>query len=217
MPSGSGGLVGGACVILLGVAAFLIDYLGAASWWLAGSLAATQIMAVIWLFTGTWAIRCRVALVVGVLAGAAVMSLPGPPSRSVGLAVAGCCHAAAYLSLLIWFATSLRPGREAAVTRFARRVRRTMPDKVVRHTRRVTIAWCVFFAAQLAASAGLLLMAPAAAWSVFVNLLNLPLLATMVLAEFGARLILFRHEPRTSLIDTLSAMRHARGIPANRT
>ena len=38
------------------------------------------------------------------------------------------------------------------VTGFARQIRRTMPDKVVRYTRLVTIAWCVFFATQLAVS-----------------------------------------------------------------
>jgi uncharacterized membrane protein len=111
---------------------------------------------------------------------------------------------------------SLRRGREPAVTGFARRLRRTMPDKVVRYTRQVTIAWCVFFAAQLGASAALLLMAPPAVWSAFVNLLNLPLLAAMVLAEFGCRLILFRHEPHTSLVDTIAALRHVRFTPAGR-
>ncbi len=91
-----------------------------------------------------------------------------------------------------------------------------MPDKVVRYTRQVTIAWCAFFAAQIVLSAVLLLVAPAAVWFAFVNLLNMPLVAAMILAEFGCRRILFRHEPRTSLSETLSAMRHARFTPASR-
>ena len=91
-----------------------------------------------------------------------------------------------------------------------------MPDKVVRYTRKVTIAWCVFFAAQLVVSLALLLLAPATIWSGFINLLNLPLIAAMVLAEFACRLVVFRHEPHTSLIDTLSAVRRARFMPASR-
>ena len=49
-----------------------------------------------------------------------------------------------------------------------------MPDKVVRYTRQVTVAWCVFFATQLVVSAALLLAAPAGTWSAFVSLLSRP-------------------------------------------
>ncbi len=86
-----------------------------------------------------------------------------------------------------------------------------MPDKVMRYTRRVTIAWCVFFAMQLGVSAGLLIMAPAAVWSSFVNLWNLPLAVAMILAEYSVRVVLFWREPRTGLIATLAGMRHIRG------
>lgn len=176
--------------------------------WLPDAVAAAQVSAIIWLLFRNWPPRYRAILVGSILAiGAAVIIVPGLTVRSVGLAVTGSCHAVAYISLLIWFATSLRPGREPVVTAFARRVRTTMPDSVVRYTRQVTIAWCGFFAGQLAISATLFLLAPHAVWSTFVNLLNLPLLATMTLAEFGFRGFRFRHESRTSLIDTLSAMR----------
>jgi uncharacterized membrane protein len=211
--------VSGIAIILLATVPFLVHHMlsGSVSSGLVVILAATQITAIILFCTRRLATRFRAAIVVATLALAAtVMSVPGLPAQSVGLVVTGCCHAAAYLGLLTWFATSLRPNREPVVTVLARRVRRTMPDKVVRYTRRVTIAWCVFFASQLIFSLGLLLLAPETVWSAFVNVLNLPLLAAMVLAEFGCRLILFRHEPRTGLIDTISAMRRARVMPANR-
>jgi uncharacterized membrane protein len=219
MPAESRGIAGGASIILLGTAPFLVYHgtFGVASAWLVGAVAAAQITTIAWLVTGKWAIRYRVSLAAGLLAIAAAVSvLPGLSALAVGLAMAGFGHAVAYSSLLIWFATSLRPGREPVVTGIARRVRRTMPDKVMRYTRRVTIAWCVFFAAQLVASATLLLTAPATVWSGFVTLLNLPLVTAMVLAEFGYRLILFRHEPHTGLIDTLSALRHTRFVRATR-
>lgn len=209
----------GIAIILLATIPFLVHHMlsGSASSGLVVILAATQITAITLFCTRRLATRFRATTVVATLAlAAAVMIVAALPAQSFGLVVTGCCHAAAYLSLLTWFATSLRPNREPVVTGLARRVRRTMPDKVVRYTRHVTIAWCVFFASQLIFSLGLLLLAPETVWSAFVNVLNLPLLAAMVLAEFGCRLILFRHEPRTGLIDTLSAMRRARVMPANR-
>jgi uncharacterized membrane protein len=173
---------------------------------------------IVLLLTRSLAVWCRAILTVAALAVVAAAALAsGLPIRSVGLAPGGICHAAAYSSLLIWFTRSLRPDREPVVTGFARRIRRTMPVEVVRYTRRVTIAWCVFFAAQLGMSAALLAVAPEAIWPAFVNLLNLPLIVAMVLAEFGCRLLVFRGEPHTSLIATLAGLRHIRGMPGGRS
>lgn len=97
-------------------------------------------------------------------------------------------HATAYLGLLTLFAASLAPGREALITIVARRSRGTLSDELLRYTRAVTVAWCGFFTAQLAASLLLWLFAPLAWWSVFVNLGTVPL----VLLMFGAELA-YRH------------------------
>jgi uncharacterized membrane protein len=183
--------------------------------WLVCGVAAIQIAAIVWMLSGGWAVRYRAPLIAGSFA-AAVLLLDRLPVRIGGLAAAGGCHAVAYTSLLIWFGTSLRSNREPLVSSFARRIRQTMPEKVVRYTRQVTIAWCLFFAGQLAVSAALLLLAPASVWSAFVTLLNLPLLAAMVLGEFGVRVVLFRHEPHSSLLGTVSAWRQARAAPAGR-
>jgi uncharacterized membrane protein len=182
-------------------------------------VAAVQVAAILWFLSKAWPLRHFLVLLAGIIAvaAAAVIALGLPPIRSAGLAVAGCCHTVAYISVLIWFATSLRPDHEPVVTSFARRVRRTMPDKVLRYTRHVTVAWCVFFGAQLVVSAGLLMLAPQAIWAGFVTLLNMPLIVTMVLAEFGVRMVLFRNEQRTGLLDTLAAMRHRRGPHVERS
>lgn len=215
-----GGILSGVSIILLAAAPFLIYRVtfGTLSPWLVGVLAAIQITAIVWVSTSTWALAHRFMLWICLLATAGVvMAMSGLPAELVGLAVSGCCHAVAYGSLLTWFVRSLRPNREPAVTGFARRIRRTMPDKVVRYTRQVTIAWCAFFAGQLILSAGLLLLMPGSVWSTFVNLLNVPLLVMMILGEFTFRLVLFRHEPRGSLMDTVSALRRARSITASRS
>ena len=202
----------GGFVILVCVAPVLIWR--AAPGWLVGAAAAAQVTAIVWLVAGNLAVRYR-TLLVGLAVGAmtTVALWLSLPARSVGIALGAVCHAAAYGCLLTWFATSLRQGHEPVVTEFARRMRRTMPSKVIRYTRRVTVAWCVFFAAQLAVSAALLLAAPVSIWSSFITLWNLPLVVAMGLAEFGCRWLLFRREPRTGLVATLVGLRHIGGLP----
>jgi uncharacterized membrane protein len=182
------------------------------------ALAVIQVGAVVWYLGRKLKLALRPVLLLSVLVMAAATAFVlGPTSGYAGLAISGSFHAGAYLSLLCWFSGSLRPGREPVVTSLARRIRASMPDKVVRYTRQVTIAWCVFFAAQIATSAALLLMARRSSWFMFVTMLNLPLVAGMTVAEFGCRYWLFRHEPRTGLLGTLTAMRHIRPSAGNRS
>jgi uncharacterized membrane protein len=124
------------------------------------------------------------------------------------LAPTGTLHALIYGMLLVVFARSLRPGGEALVTQIARRMRGgTLPDDLSVYTRRVTWAWALFCAVQLAISAALRVLAPRADWAIFVNLANLPLLAIMVAGEYAYRRWHFRHHPHVSLAAMLSAMR----------
>ena len=111
--------------------------------------------------------------------------------------IPGIPHALAYSSLLFCFAWSLTPGREAILTRAAAYVRGPLPPDLYRYTRRVTAAWCVFFACQLVISAALFIWAPLEVWSFFINVLNLPLVLTMFVVEYVNRVIRFptyRHD-----------------------
>jgi uncharacterized membrane protein len=74
-----------------------------------------------------------------------------------------------------------------------------------RFTRNLTIAWCVFFAAQLIASALLFAFAALATWSLFVNLLNLPLLALMFAGQLVYRMVRHPDYPRVSIWRALEA------------
>ena len=111
-------------------------------------------------------------------------------------------HAIAYLSVLTAFAASLLPGRKAIITIFAERSRGTLPPALFRYTRRVTWAWCLFCAAQLAGSLLLLLFAPVHVWSAFVNVCNFPLLAAMFCGEFAWRKGRHGSWPRERLTDS---------------
>ena len=107
------------------------------------------------------------------------------------LAVSGLTHAAAYLIMLWYFARTLRDGKEPLITRVARSVHGSLSPEITAFTRRVTVAWCAFFSAQILVSTLLLVFAPLEIWSLFVNLLNLPLLVLMFVAGHLYRALRF--------------------------
>lgn len=124
----------------------------------------------------------------------------------LGLAASsGISHAAAYLFLLWYFGSTLLPGREAIITRFTRRVHGAVQPAMERFTRQLTVVWCLFFAAQLIASALLFAFAPLNAWSLFVNLLNLPLLALMFVGQWVYRRLRHPDYPRSSIWQAVEA------------
>jgi uncharacterized membrane protein len=96
-------------------------------------------------------------------------------------------HVAMFAALAAWFGGSLRPGREALVTRFARQAEGTLSPAGVTYTRAVTLAWSMFSAVMVAASTLLYFLGPLALWSLFANLLTLPLVAAMFVFEYMVR------------------------------
>ncbi|WP_428537509.1 hypothetical protein [Rhodopila sp.] len=214
MPAGRSGLPGGLFVILVCITPTLIYR--AAPGWIISAVVAGQVTAVVWWLAANLAVRYRVMLAALAVGGVTVVALAlGLSARSVGLVLGGVCHAVAYACLLTWFATSLRSSHDSVVTGLARLMRRTMPDKVVRYTRFVTFAWCIFFTAQLATSAMLLIATPVSVWSRFVTVWNLPLVVAMGLSEYACRWLLFRREPRTGLVATLIGLRHIGDLSGN--
>jgi uncharacterized membrane protein len=119
-------------------------------------------------------------------------------------------HWGIYGGLLLTFALTLRPGHEPLISTISRRLHGSLSDEVVAYTRSVTIAWCGFFAAQLMTSIALFFLAPLVVWSFFVNVLDLPLVASMFAAEYGFRLRHLRHPPRESLSVIFTMIANAR-------
>ena len=114
-------------------------------------------------------------------------------------------HVGVYLFLLWLFGRTLMPGRETLVTRLARRVHGTLPDEIERYTRQVTGAWSLFFAGMALASLSLFILAPLAVWSVFANLLNLPLVLAMFLAEYLYRILRYPNFSHASIRSSIQA------------
>lgn len=122
------------------------------------------------------------------------------------LAAAGLSHAMLHAGLLTLFAASLLPGRTPLITQFAWRLNPAFHPGMEGYTRAVTLAWCLFFAAQLAASAVLLPLAPDA-WRRLMTALSLPSTALMALAEYGIRRWRFRRETHTPLLTMIRGVR----------
>lgn len=108
-------------------------------------------------------------------------------------------------ALALLFGRSLVAEREPLCSRFAAMVRGPLQPPVARYTRQVTVAWTLFFAAQIAASTLLFLIAPIAVWSAFANLLTLPLVALMFIVEYAVRQRVLPDLPRTDILDSLRA------------
>jgi hypothetical protein len=126
------------------------------------------------------------------------------------VSVSAASHWAIYSGLLLMFGSSLRPGRTPLITKLARRMNVKTSRELEDYTRKVTIAWCCFFAAQLTISLSLFFLAPLFVWSLFVNILDIPLVITMFAVEYLVRIRCLRDPPRQSLrsvIDMIADVR----------
>ncbi len=116
-----------------------------------------------------------------------------------------------YLGLLWLFGRSLRGGREALITRMARYVHDdALPPEIERYTRQLTVFWCFYFAGMSVASVYILFFVSVDAWLFFANVLNLPVLASVFVVEYGYRLLRFPDYAHQSLTAPIRAYRRFR-------
>jgi len=115
------------------------------------------------------------------------------------------------LYLLATFGWSLHAG-PPIVERLARLADANLPDFCIPYCRKVTIAWCVFLAANATAVALLAWLAPVAWWALYTGLLFYLLIGVLFAAEFTLRKLWFRRYD-----DGLADRLFARLFPAERT
>lgn len=152
------------------------------------------------MYSGNKRLWLSVLLVIGVVTY--LLGRFDPP----GVAAAyGLPHAGSYVLLLWFFGRTLRRGHEPLITRLARRVHGGLPAYMETYTRRLTVAWCVFFAAQLISSAALFALASLDTWSLFINLLNLPLVALMFIGEYLYRVSRYPTYRHASIMTAIRA------------
>jgi uncharacterized membrane protein len=124
-------------------------------------------------------------------------------------------HAGMQALLALAFGRTLRAGQQPMVSRFAAIIHGPLSPALVSYTRQVTWAWTLYFGAMTTLSLLLFWLAPVAVWSVFANLLNLPLVILMFGAEYTARLFLLAPSDRAGPLDAIRAYRQAsaRALP----
>jgi uncharacterized membrane protein len=129
-------------------------------------------------------------------------------SAALGLQfAAGVSHGLLYGALLVYFAGTLLPGHTDIVTRVAQRLNPHFHSGMRSYTRRVCIAWCVFFIAQIITSALLFWLAPVRWWLLFINALNVPLVLLMFLGEYAIRRRRFPGRQSTDLAAMIRGFR----------
>lgn len=128
------------------------------------------------------ALLITIAMMVLGLACATVFGLP--PSIIFGLP-----HLGINLFLLWFFAHTLKGGREPLITSIARKIHGSLTPDIEIYTRHITFAWSLFFALQVTVSMGLYIFASLEAWSIFINILDGPLIVLMFVCEFTYRVL----------------------------
>jgi len=100
----------------------------------------------------------------------------------------------------VFFATTLRPGREPRIAAFARLERGApLPPDLAIYTRRLTWIWTVLFFASAVIGVMLAAFAPLQVWSAFVNVASYVAVAVLFVGEYAYRRIRYRHYVHGSL------------------
>jgi uncharacterized membrane protein len=91
------------------------------------------------------------------------------------------------LLMALSFGQSLRRGSVPLCTQLADKLHGPLTPQEATYTRRVTVAWTLFFVLIAATTCVLYYVAPLHAWSMFVNFCVLPLIGLMFAAEYAVR------------------------------
>lgn len=149
-----------------------------------------------------------------VVAGLCVQAARGVAVSAAMLYLAQ--HAGIHLFLAVGFGSTLRAGHTPLITTLAARVHRELTPAMVVYTRKVTLAWVLYFAAMAGISLVLFAFAPFDTWALFANLLT-P--CSVVLMFGGEHLLRYRLHPefeRTSIADAIRSYRHTGKTPPTR-
>ena len=114
-------------------------------------------------------------------------------------------HAGGNLLLAYLFGRTLLRGHEALCTRFARMVHGSLPPRVVEYTRRITLAWTIFFAALCVLSVTLHSAGFEYAWSLLATIGSTLLLALMFVGEYVVRMRVLPDWKRVGILDGVRA------------
>ena len=119
------------------------------------------------------------------------------------LALNGLMHASLNLFLLWFFWRTLLKGKVPLISQIASHINGPLEPEILAYARHATIAWCIFFTLQVSSSLLLYFFAPLYYWSFFINVLDLPMLMLMFVAEHTYRRFRFPDHTRTSIMKVI--------------
>ena len=112
-------------------------------------------------------------------------------------------------ALAYLFGSTLLPGRDPFISRFARMEQGTLPADLAHYTRRLTWIWVLLFAALAMTALALALFGSLAAWSTFTNVITYALVGLLFAGEYAYRRLRYRQYRHASLPDLVSNVRSA--------
>jgi uncharacterized membrane protein len=121
-------------------------------------------------------------------------------------------HVGINLFLAVAFGSTLRVGHTPLITVLASRVHRHMPPPMLVYTRKVTIAWTIYFVAISSVSVVIYLWASFDEWAFFANLLSPVTVGLMFAGEYLLRYRLHPEFERTSIADAIRSYMHANSV-----
>jgi uncharacterized membrane protein len=117
-------------------------------------------------------------------------------------------HAGIHLFLAAAFGATLRAGHTPLITTMAARVHRELTPAMLVYTRKVTIAWTIYFVAMAGVSLALFALTRFDTWALFANLLTPCAMVLMFGGEYGLRYRLHPEFERTSVADAIRSYLH---------
>jgi uncharacterized membrane protein len=108
-----------------------------------------------------------------------------------------------YGILAFGFGRSLGAGDTALCTRLADKLHGPLTSREVRYTRRVTLAWALFFSGITVTVFILFISAPLRIWSLFVNFAAPLLVAAMFVSEYALRRRVLPQTDRRGILATV--------------
>lgn len=157
-----------------------------------------------------WRAGNALAIAGGSLVAAVLLFVSWPALRQNVALLYYLQHAGANLILGALFGRSLLGTREALVTHFARLAHGgVLSAAKTRYSRQVTIAWTTFFLLNTLVSTMLFLFATHETWSIFANLMSMPLVISMFIVEQVVRIRVLPPDDHSSFADTIRGYRAA--------
>jgi uncharacterized membrane protein len=121
-------------------------------------------------------------------------------------------HVAVHALLAFVFGSTLAHGRDPLVSALARRVHGGLSPAMAAYSRKVTVAWLVYFVAMAVLSIVVFAAAPFAVWATFANLVTPLAIVAMFVGEYLLRYRLHPEFERATLAQAVRAYAD-RGAP----